>query len=127
MTSVNTLVTSSLSFFFFFQAEDGIRDKLVTGVQTCALPISGSRLVEEQQARLGGERHRDLQQAPVAVRERYGGIACTRGEPDGLKQPADLRVGMIERVDPAARLERGARPGGHRPCPALLPQRQPGA
>src|SRR5207247_6914710 len=26
-------------FFFFFQAEDGIRDPLVTGVQTCALPI----------------------------------------------------------------------------------------
>ena len=25
--------------FFFFQAEDGIRDRLVTGVQTCALPI----------------------------------------------------------------------------------------
>src|SRR5205823_8758533 len=29
-----------LVFIFFFQAEDGIRDKLVTGVQTCALPIS---------------------------------------------------------------------------------------
>src|SRR5687767_15453983 len=29
--------------FFFFQAEDGIRDKLVTGVQTCALPISTKR------------------------------------------------------------------------------------
>src|SRR5205823_9525835 len=29
-------------YFFFFQAEDGIRDKLVTGVQTCALPISVS-------------------------------------------------------------------------------------
>src|SRR6266511_4614295 len=28
-----------LSFFFFFQAEDGIRDFHVTGVQTCALPI----------------------------------------------------------------------------------------
>src|SRR5437870_5891181 len=27
-------------FFFFFQAEDGIRDGHVTGVQTCALPIS---------------------------------------------------------------------------------------
>src|SRR5882762_7882663 len=27
------------SFFFFFQAEDGIRDSSVTGVQTCALPI----------------------------------------------------------------------------------------
>src|SRR6267143_4167037 len=29
-----------LLFFFFFQAEDGIRDGTVTGVQTCALPIS---------------------------------------------------------------------------------------
>src|SRR5690349_23189707 len=29
-------------FFFFFQAEDGIRDLYVTGVQTCALPISAS-------------------------------------------------------------------------------------
>src|SRR5208283_6107442 len=28
-------------FFFFFQAEDGIRDRDVTGVQTCALPICG--------------------------------------------------------------------------------------
>src|SRR6476661_9323181 len=28
-------------FFFFFQAEDGIRDSSVTGVQTCALPIFG--------------------------------------------------------------------------------------
>ena len=27
-------------FFFFFQAEDGIRDHCVTGVQTCALPIA---------------------------------------------------------------------------------------
>src|SRR5687767_15766456 len=33
-------------WFFFFQAEDGIRDKLVTGVQTCALPISGSVLLK---------------------------------------------------------------------------------
>src|SRR5258708_37133881 len=31
---------SNGDFFFFFQAEDGIRDDLVTGVQTCALPIS---------------------------------------------------------------------------------------
>src|SRR5207237_2680980 len=32
-------------FVFFFQAEDGIRDSSVTGVQTCALPISCSTLV----------------------------------------------------------------------------------
>src|SRR5260363_394850 len=30
--------------FFFFQAEDGIRDDLVTGVQTCALPICAIRV-----------------------------------------------------------------------------------
>src|SRR5206468_5931681 len=29
-------------FLFFFQAEDGIRDLIVTGVQTCALPISAT-------------------------------------------------------------------------------------
>src|SRR2546429_499863 len=32
-------ISSRVSFFFFFQAEDGIRDVAVTGVQTCALPI----------------------------------------------------------------------------------------
>src|SRR3989442_11375584 len=31
-----------IRFFFFFQAEDGIRDADVTGVQTCALPISSA-------------------------------------------------------------------------------------
>src|SRR5260370_26312783 len=30
---------SNIRYFFFFQAEDGIRDSSVTGVQTCALPI----------------------------------------------------------------------------------------
>src|SRR5437762_13549468 len=34
-------MTSLSFFFFFFQAEDGIRDTSVTGVQTCALPIWG--------------------------------------------------------------------------------------
>src|SRR6267154_3319128 len=34
-------------FFFFFQAEDGIRDGRVTGVQTCALPISTVNIVWE--------------------------------------------------------------------------------
>src|SRR5688572_32727012 len=43
-------------FFFFFQAEDGIRDLTVTGVQTCALPIS-ARLVA-----LGAD---DVQAAPL--------------------------------------------------------------
>src|SRR5689334_23701892 len=37
------IVISNLFFVFFFQAEDGIRDGTVTGVQTCALPIFGLR------------------------------------------------------------------------------------
>src|SRR5205823_8902071 len=53
--------------FFFFQAEDGIRDKLVTGVQTCALPISSYTFVDERSAAFFalGRIKRDLK--PVAV------------------------------------------------------------
>src|SRR3989449_7835144 len=40
-------------FFFFFQAEDGIRDVAVTGVQTCALPISRAKLVDRFVADVG--------------------------------------------------------------------------
>src|SRR5690349_22931518 len=40
-------------FFFFFQAEDGIRDLYVTGVQTCALPIL---LVEDTRREAAGAR-----------------------------------------------------------------------
>src|SRR5205809_5644655 len=38
--------------FFFFQAEDGIRDVAVTGVQTCALPICGPALFVRRAASL---------------------------------------------------------------------------
>src|SRR2546430_4461213 len=43
---------------FFFQAEDGIRDLTVTGVQTCALPISGG--IAEDRGHLPHRRQRDL-------------------------------------------------------------------
>src|SRR5256885_1429979 len=39
-----------MNFFFFFQAEDGIRDYKVTGVQTCALPISDRPFLQFQQS-----------------------------------------------------------------------------
>src|SRR5437762_5994073 len=39
-------LNSLLEFAFFFQAEDGIRDTSVTGVQTCALPISQILVVQ---------------------------------------------------------------------------------
>src|SRR2546427_340301 len=64
-------------FFFFFQAEDGIRDLTVTGVQTCALPIL---VVLEQQgsftsaaARLGVSKAAMSQR--VAELERAAGVA----------------------------------------------------
>src|SRR2546429_5246844 len=41
---------------FFFQAEDGIRDVAVTGVQTCALPISHRRTVSRCGSPVCGER-----------------------------------------------------------------------
>src|SRR5215211_8091592 len=47
-------------FFFFFQAEDGIRDHCVTGVQTCALPISGpgdARGDPPEEGEVGRDRH----------------------------------------------------------------------
>src|SRR2546425_2161995 len=48
------IVSVCFYFFFFFQAEDGIRDKLVTGVQTCALPIyAGAGALEQG---VGGDR-----------------------------------------------------------------------
>src|SRR6266567_4806293 len=40
-------------FFFFFQAEDGIRDLTVTGVQTCALPILPARGAQRAEAQEG--------------------------------------------------------------------------
>src|SRR2546430_5714272 len=40
------IYTFDFIFSFFFQAEDGIRDLTVTGVQTCALPISTSSFLK---------------------------------------------------------------------------------
>src|SRR2546427_7729941 len=55
-------------FFFFFQAEDGIRDLTVTGVQTCALPILRCRLgVSPGLAALNGPLITTLVMPPAAV------------------------------------------------------------
>src|SRR5205809_4224963 len=44
-----------LFYFFFFQAEDGIRDVAVTGVQTCALPILEYEIVNQRAAPVTGQ------------------------------------------------------------------------
>src|SRR5438105_1865114 len=69
---------SSISFyfiFFFFQAEDGIRDPLVTGVQTCALPISIKYLFEKYPNSTPGE-ITDLKGA--SVNNQILGAICER-------------------------------------------------
>src|SRR5207244_7471352 len=68
----------------FFQAEDGIRDDLVTGVQTCALPIYRRRVMQEPvQYRRGDDRVAE-NRTPVTV-------ALVRGQEDtaALVPPAD--------------------------------------
>src|SRR2546430_3602286 len=65
------------SSFFFFQAEDGIRDLTVTGVQTCALPIYQRQC---QPPRRGGARARRCAQtyAPNGWRSM---MVCSRSGP----------------------------------------------
>src|SRR2546429_4279180 len=59
--------TAVLHSFFFFQAEDGIRDVAVTGVQTCALPISRGPDIAPA-ARRGSDRIVRARDAERAVR-----------------------------------------------------------
>src|SRR2546425_8830796 len=54
----------SVDFFLFFQAEDGIRAKLVTGVQTCALPILPRRARARRETRWRGQRPRTRASSP---------------------------------------------------------------
>src|SRR5206468_8907955 len=65
---------------------DGIRDLIVTGVQTCALPIFQHEVLKRfhDQVRAGGKRWRDL--TPSEARERVGRIASALTEDyrDGL-------------------------------------------
>ena len=61
-----------LFFFFFFQAEDGIRDIGVTGVQTCALPIlsTARNSIERPQVQVVGTTycsHKILKQVIAVV------------------------------------------------------------
>src|SRR3989442_9461626 len=60
--------TPRLSFLFFFQAEDGIRDADVTGVQTCALPIFELRdpVALEVEQQLGFTNKHDIERYGIA-------------------------------------------------------------
>src|SRR5260221_8673896 len=80
--------------FFFFQAEDGIRDHCVTGVQTCALPISSCAIHRRE----------------VFVAAGHGRLG-PRLEPHGLAepqlavelQPLDTEAAMLPQVEQIGR------------------------
>src|SRR5262252_3054198 len=87
-------------FFFFFQAEDGIRDHCVTGVQTCALPISqrtSCRRLPSFPARSA------LCDTPCALVTPE--TPHTGGESPAHRAPALAVKGLLSPLDPALLLQ----------------------
>src|SRR5256885_6009511 len=108
--SYRSSLSSFCFFFFFFQAEDGIRDYKVTGVQTCALPISGTgsacsttRRVRRRRGRSLGASCSSSTRASARPRssrseERRVGKECrSRGAPYHLKKKKKKKRGDIDR------------------------------
>src|SRR5437762_8323120 len=105
--------------FFFFQAEDGIRDTSVTGVQTCALPIWRKALAQEdhlQSARDAYEPGQPDRPAPGGqdakpqFRQTHTDAALIRYDP--VPRSEERRVGKECR----ARCARGAYKGNGSEC-----------
>src|SRR5205823_9110878 len=89
--------------FFFFQAEDGIRDKLVTGVQTCALPILGAvynnlgqtELSEQNRQKAFELRDRASEHEKLYIMEHYyvDSNQLEKGKNDRSMRSEERRVG----------------------------------
>src|SRR5207248_4558159 len=78
--------------YFFFQAEDGIRDRTVTGVQTCALPISRV-VVRDRAARLLGSVPRAIGDAFLRLRD---ALAASRLEQEEMAELMDRLAAKSE-------------------------------
>src|SRR2546430_6545063 len=104
------------SSFFFFQAEDGIRDLTVTGVQTCALPICRSGRAAPRMGSGSAARdraHRDHRRARRTLQQQPPGETDQRGRhpsPAGTLRAVALRLSQRRRGGQAA----GARGAGRR-------------
>src|SRR5256885_12923564 len=82
------------TLIFFFQAEDGIRDYKVTGVQTCALPISLGIVPGFVQRGVVGRGHGE---AGIGVGGLGAGLAGDLGRPV-LALPVDQVIGLLAGV-----------------------------
>src|SRR5256885_6211870 len=71
MVGLHRMELKEVLVFFFFQAEDGIRDYKVTGVQTCALPICRSTSAKASR----GRRARSPMSRPQKVTESDSGFS----------------------------------------------------
>src|SRR5256885_2159228 len=96
-TLIRSLIHNDISFFFFFfQAEDGIRDYKVTGVQTCALPILVAVGSPIAAVRINRERVRAEQSSKQAeANERKA-----QGEAIKSQQVAEFLKDMLKGVGP---------------------------
>src|SRR5215211_5058317 len=127
MPDVRSIASSnqrSMLWCFFFQAEDGIRDHCVTGVQTCALPIWRHVDLRTPALDAAHDRAGDLvrrarpdprRQLHAAVREEAG-VADETGEDHGHPDPARLNVlaqagGEAAQAELGRRVDAGARRG----------------
>src|SRR6266852_9513875 len=81
-------------YVFFFQAEDGIRDATVTGVQTCALPISIVWNVERDTDPLHEMGHHDLRLDRLVVDR--GPVHCVAARGVAAVGPVENTVLVVE-------------------------------
>src|SRR5688572_32326822 len=84
---------------FYFQAEDGIRDLTVTGVQTCALPISRFFWAQRE------ARDADDEIARAEAIERLGGLFCQAHDASRMRGRAAQERSEERRVGKEVRLE----------------------
>src|SRR5256885_7847079 len=84
-----------ISLIFFFQAEDGIRDYKVTGVQTCALPISDIHEKGEVEVALAGRSFRIRREFldDIAEQKLAACLANLRKALLVLHSPTDNQIG----------------------------------
>src|SRR5205807_6174983 len=106
VTSPQVLTSFRLCCFFFFQAEDGIRDYKVTGVQTCALPISAtcweisSRATEEISQQVAA-----IQEATKGAVNEIGSIGRS------IHELTSVSTSIAAEIGRASCRERGWSPG----------------
>src|SRR5438067_5239618 len=97
-------------FFFFFQAEDGIRDRNVTGVQTCALPISdnlrevGSQLgvaniLEGSVQKIANAAHINVQLIRTATDEHIWAESYNRKLDDVFSVEGEVATAIAEQLN----------------------------